>query len=104
MCVGEGGTVCNYGSMSGEDPVMARAALIGNGQKLVGFILGRALATRTLAQVRALYADLGAQVTKGTLSAPVEKVYPIEDIKTALVHAQRAERTGKILVAPNGLP
>ena len=101
-CVGEGGSVCNYGSMTGQDPVMSRASLIGNGQKLVGFILGRALATRTLAQVRAIYADLGEQVAKGVLSAPVEKVYPIEDIKTALVHAQRAERTGKILVAPNG--
>src|SRR5712691_9220267 len=101
-CVGEGGAVCNYGSMSGDDPVMSRASLIGNGQKLVGFILGRALATRTLAQVRAIYADLGQQVAKGTLSAPVEKVYPIEEIKTALVHAQRGERTGKILVAPNG--
>jgi trans-2-enoyl-CoA reductase len=102
MCVGEGGAVCNYGSMSGEDPVMSRSSLIGNGQKLVGFILGRALSTRTLAQVRAIYADLGAQVAKGTLSAPVEKVYPIEEIKAALVHAQRGERTGKILVAPNG--
>ena len=49
-----------------------------------------------------LLADLGAQVAKGVLSAPIEKVYPIEDIKTALVHAQRSERTGKILVAPNG--
>jgi mitochondrial enoyl-[acyl-carrier protein] reductase / trans-2-enoyl-CoA reductase len=102
VCVGEGGAVCNYGSMSGEDPVMSRASLIGNGQKLVGFILGRALATRTPAQVRAIYADLGAQVAKGTLSAPVEKVYPIEEIKAALTHAQRGERTGKILVAPNG--
>jgi NADPH:quinone reductase-like Zn-dependent oxidoreductase len=101
-CVGEGGAVCNYGSMSGEDPVMSRASLINNGQKLVGFILGRALATRPLAQVRAIYADLGAQVAKGTLSAPVEKVYPLEEIKAALTHAQRAERTGKILVAPNG--
>jgi NADPH:quinone reductase-like Zn-dependent oxidoreductase len=101
-CVGEGGVVCNYGSMSGEDPVMSRASLVGNGQSLVGFILGRALATRTLPQVRALYADLATQVLKGTLSAPVEKVYAIEDIKTALTHAQRGERTGKILVAPNG--
>jgi NADPH:quinone reductase-like Zn-dependent oxidoreductase len=100
-CVGEGGVVCNYGSMTGEDPVMSRASLIGNGQTLVGFILGRALATRTPAQVRAIYADLGEQVMKGTLSAPVEKVYPIEEIKAALTHAQRGERSGKILVAPN---
>jgi len=101
-CVGEGGVVCNYGSMSGEDPVMSRAALVGNGQTLVGFILGRGLATRSLAQIRAIYADLGEQVLKGILSAPVEKVYPIEEIPMALAHAQRGERTGKVLVTPNG--
>ncbi len=101
-CVTEGGVVCNYGSMSGEDPVMSRSALIGGGQTLVGFILGRALARRSLAEVRAIYADLGEQILKGALSAPVEKVYPIEEIKAALAHAQRGERSGKILVAPNG--
>jgi NADPH:quinone reductase-like Zn-dependent oxidoreductase len=100
-CVGEGGVVCNYGSMTGEDPVMSRAALIGNGQSLVGFILGRALATRSLAQVRAIYAELAEQIMNGTLSAPVEKIYPIDEIKAALAHAQRGERSGKILVAPN---
>ena len=36
------------------------------------------------------------------MRAPVEKVYPIEDIKPALAHAQQSERSGKILVAPNG--
>jgi NADPH:quinone reductase-like Zn-dependent oxidoreductase len=98
-CLTEGGVVCNYGSMSGEDPVMSRGALTSGGQSLVGFILGRGLATRSLEQVRALYADLARQVLDGTLTAPVEKVYPIEDIKTALAHAQRGERRGKILVA-----
>jgi NADPH:quinone reductase-like Zn-dependent oxidoreductase len=101
-CVAEGGIVCNYGSMSGEDPVMSRSALIAGGQTLVGFILGRALARRSLAEVRTVYADLGDQVLKGTLSAPVEKVYPIEEIKAALMRAQEGERHGKILVAPNG--
>jgi NADPH:quinone reductase-like Zn-dependent oxidoreductase len=101
-CLGDGGVVCSYGSMSGEDPVMARSALISGGQTLVGFILGRALSTRSLADVRAIYADLGRQILDGTLSAPVEKVYPIEEIKGALAHAQQGERSGKILVAPNG--
>jgi NADPH:quinone reductase-like Zn-dependent oxidoreductase len=100
-CLGEGGVVCNYGSMSGEDPVMPRSALTGGGQSLVGFILGRALSRRSLADIRALYADLAQQVAKGILTAPVEKVYPIEDIKAAVVHAQRGERSGKILVTPN---
>jgi NADPH:quinone reductase-like Zn-dependent oxidoreductase len=101
-CLAEGGVVVNYGSMSGEDPVMSRAGLIGGGQKLVGFILGRGLATRTLDQVRAMYGELGRQVTDGYLSAPVAKVYPMEEIKAALAHAQRGERGGKILVAPGG--
>jgi NADPH:quinone reductase-like Zn-dependent oxidoreductase len=100
-CVADGGVVCNYGSMSGEDPVMARGALSNSGLKLVGFTLGRFLGTRSLAQIRTIYADLGQQIIDGHLGAPVEKVYPIDDIKTALVHAQRGERTGKILVAPN---
>jgi mitochondrial enoyl-[acyl-carrier protein] reductase / trans-2-enoyl-CoA reductase len=100
--LGDGGVVCNYGSMSGEDPVMSRAALTSGGQKLVGFILGRGLATRSLAQIRELYAELARQVADGYLAAPVEKVYPIEDIKPALVHAQQGGRAGKILVAPNG--
>ena len=101
-CVGEGGVVCNYGSMSGEDPVMPRGKLIGDGQTLVGFILGRVLATRSLAEIRAIYAELGEQVRQGLLTAPVEKVYAIDEIKTAVAHAERGERAGKILVAPNG--
>jgi len=101
-CVADGGVVCNYGSMSGEDPVMSRSALTSGGQTLVGFILGRALASRSLDEVRTMYADLGRQLLDGTLSAPVEKVYPIEEIKAALAHAQQGERAGKILVAPNG--
>ncbi len=101
-CLGDGGVVCNYGAMSGEDPVMARGTLVALGQTLVGFILGRGLATRSLAQIRAIYADLGEQVGTGVLSAPVEKVYPIEEIKAAVAHAEQGERAGKILVAPNG--
>ena len=101
-CVADGGGVCNYGSMTGEDPVISRSALTFRGQTLVGFMLGRALATRSRAQVQAIYADLGQQILDGTLSAPVEKVYPLEEIKAALTHAQRGERSGKILVAPNG--
>ena len=101
-CLADNGVVCNYGSMSGEDPVMPRSALSANGVSLVGFVLGRGLATRSLAEIRVLYADLGRQVLAGALTAPVERVYAIEEIGPALAHAQRGERIGKILVAPNG--
>jgi len=101
-CVGERGVVCNYGSMSGEDPVMPRSKLVGEGQSLVGFILGRALAPRSRAQVRAIYAELAEQVRAGLLTAPVEQIYPIEEIRAAVAHAEQGGRRGKILVAPNG--
>jgi len=101
-CLADGGTVCTYGSMTGEDPIVHRSALIYRGSSLTGFMLGRGLARRTAAEVRDIYADLAAQIMSGALSAPVERVYPIEEIKAALTRADQGERTGKILVAPNG--
>lgn len=102
-CVADGGTVCNYGAMSGEDPVVGRGELIYRGLVLTGFMLGRFMARRNLVQIRDIYADLARQVANGMLFAPVEKIYAIEDIKPALARAQQGERTGKILIAPNGM-
>jgi trans-2-enoyl-CoA reductase len=101
-CVADDGVVVSYGSMSGEDPVMGRPALGVRGVSLVGFMLGRGLAKRRPEQVRALYADLAAQLRDGVLQAPIEATYPIEEIKAALAHAQRGGRDGKVLVLPNG--
>lgn len=101
-CVANDGTVVHYGSMSGEDPWAGRSNFIYRGVRLTGFMLGRFLARRSPEQVRAIYADLGAQVQAGTLSAPVDSVYPIDDIREALRHADRGGRHGKILVSPNG--
>ena len=101
-CVADGGVVVNYGSLSGQDPQVSRAAINFRGVTLTGFNLGRGLAKRSLDQVRALYADLGTKLRDGVLSAPIDSTYPIERIKEALAHAQQAGRHGKILVLPNG--
>jgi mitochondrial enoyl-[acyl-carrier protein] reductase / trans-2-enoyl-CoA reductase len=99
--VADGGVAVSYGSMSGADLVISRAAL-GRGISLKAFMLGDGLAKRTREQVRAIYADLAAKLLDGTLKAPVDATYPIEDIKAALAHAQRGHRNGKVLVLPNG--
>jgi NADPH:quinone reductase-like Zn-dependent oxidoreductase len=99
--VSDGGVVVTYGSMSGADPVISRAAL-GRGIKLCSFMLGDGLAKRTPEAVRALYAELARKLTDGALKAPIDSTYPIEDIKAALVHAQQGGRHGKVLVLPNG--
>ena len=101
-CVADGGVVVSYGSMSGQAPAIGRAALNMRGVGLVGFNLGRGLAKRTPAQVRAIYADLAAKLRDGVLKAPIDSYYPIEDIKPALIRAQQGGRNGKVLVLPNG--
>jgi mitochondrial enoyl-[acyl-carrier protein] reductase / trans-2-enoyl-CoA reductase len=100
-CVADGGVMVSYGSMSGADLVISRAA-VGRGVTLKGFALGDGLAKRTRDQVRAIYADLAAKLRDGVLKAPIEAFHPIDDIKEALSHAQRGGRSGKVLVLPNG--
>jgi len=101
-CVAEGGVVVSYGSMSGQDPTMSRAAVNMRGVNLTGFNLGRGLAKRTPEQVRAIYAGLAAKLRDGVLKAPIDAFYPIEEIKSALTRAQQGGRHGKVLVLPNG--
>jgi trans-2-enoyl-CoA reductase len=100
-CVADGGVVVSYGSMSGQDLVMSRAALT-RGVRTVAFGLSDGIAKRTSAQVREIYADLAIKVRDGVLKAPIDSYYSIEDIKPALVRAQQGGRNGKVLVLPNG--
>jgi len=101
-CLASDATLVHYGSMSGEDPVVGRSHFTYRGIRLTGFMLGRFLARRSAPEIRAVYADLAGQVMKGTLTAPVDTVYPIDKIKDALRHADKGGRDGKILVSPNG--
>jgi NADPH:quinone reductase-like Zn-dependent oxidoreductase len=100
-CVTDGGVVVSYGSMSGQDLVMSRAALT-RCVRTVAFGLSDGLAKGTSAQVREIYADLAIKVRDGVLKAPIDSYYSIEDIKPALVRAQQGGRNGKVLVLPNG--
>jgi NADPH:quinone reductase-like Zn-dependent oxidoreductase len=101
-CIADEGTVVTYGSMSGEDPQVDRSNFVYRGVNLGGFMLGRVLGRRDAAGIAAIYADLAGAIAEGRLGAKVDHIYPIEQIKTALAHAQQGGRDGKILVTPNG--
>jgi NADPH:quinone reductase-like Zn-dependent oxidoreductase len=105
-CVADGGTVCTYGALAGEEMAIGYPDIIFRGVNVAGFIVGRFLARCTPAEVRALYAEIAAWVREGDLHSPVALpgggVYPIEEIGAALAHAQRPGKGGKALVAPNG--
>ncbi len=101
-CLAEGGTVVNYGLLSGRPCMLAAHHTIFKGITLTGFWLTKALTSMTRPDLTALYTDLAERVCSGALRVEVEKTYPIEDIKVALAHAEREGRGGKILVTPNG--
>ena len=102
-CLADDATVCTYGSMSGEEARLPTSDLVYRGVTLTGFMLGRFLARRSDADIRALYAELAHGIHSGAVHAPVDRIYPIEDIRDALMHAQSPGHFGKVLVAPNGM-
>jgi NADPH:quinone reductase-like Zn-dependent oxidoreductase len=101
-CLAEGGTVVNYGLLSGQPCQLGAHHTIFKGITLTGFWLQKALTSMARPDLAALYADLAARIADGTLNVEVEATYPIEEIKAALAHAEREGRSGKILVLPNG--
>ncbi len=101
-CLAEGGTVVNYGLLSGEPCRISSHDVVFRGITLRGFWLFKALGAMNEFAIAALYDDLAERLAAGQLRVEVERTYPMEDIKEALSHAQRQGRGGKILVTPNG--
>ncbi|MGI9452406.1 MAG: zinc-dependent alcohol dehydrogenase family protein [Geminicoccaceae bacterium] len=101
-CLAEGGTVVNYGLLSGEPCQIRGDQTVFKGITLTGFWLQKMLTSMARSEAEALYQNLGARVLSGDLHIEVEATYPIDEIKDAVDHAGRSGRGGKILVLPNG--
>lgn len=99
-CLVDGGVIVNYGMLSGRPCVLAPEQLVFKGITLTGFWLATRLNRMSYEEKAALYADLAQRAADGSLHVNIEAVYPIDDIKTALEHAEREGRDGKILVTP----
>jgi len=101
-CLVEGGTVVNYGLLSGQPCQLGAHHTIFKDITLTGFWLQKALTSMARPDLETLYGDLAARIADGTLRVEIEATYPIEEIKAALAHAGREGRGGKVLVLPNG--
>jgi mitochondrial enoyl-[acyl-carrier protein] reductase / trans-2-enoyl-CoA reductase len=97
-CVADGGTVVNYGALSGEACMIDNRELIFRGVSLTGFWLRRWFAETPPAEIAALYRMLAGKLADRTLAVEVEQVYPLRQLKDAVAHAARSGRSGKILV------
>jgi len=101
-CLADGGTVVNYGVMSGEDCVLGFDRAVFHDIALRGFWLARTLPAMPPGEVQALYRELAGIMAEGGLQVPVAAVYPLSGIKEALAHARREARGGKVLLSPDG--
>jgi len=98
-CVVDGGTVVNYGLLSGEPCVIDGRDLVFRGVSLTGFWLRSWFAKTAPAEIAALYRTLAGKLAEGSLAVAVERVYPLAQLKDAVAHAARGGRSGKILVS-----
>lgn len=100
-CLQPGGTVVNYGLLSGQPCTINPDDLIFRSITLKGFWLAKVLAEIDRDELAHVYGKLGRMVADETLHVPVERTYAIEEIKAALDHAGRYGRGGKVIVLPN---
>jgi NADPH:quinone reductase-like Zn-dependent oxidoreductase len=101
-CLSDGGTVVNYGALSGRTAMIDNRELIFRGVTLTGFWLRRWFAETPPDEVAALYRRLATRLADGGLAVEVEDVYPLSRLKEAIAHAARGGRSGKILVSCRG--
>ncbi len=99
-CLAGGGTLANYGMMSGEPCQISAGQLIFRGITLTGFWLASWFRQATPEQQKALFGDLIGKIAAGQLKAPVAGTYPLSRVADALEAAAQGERNGKILLVP----
>jgi NADPH:quinone reductase-like Zn-dependent oxidoreductase len=100
QCVAVGGTVVNYGAMSGTPCELAPGALIFRGITLRGFWLATWFRQAAPAQQMALYGDLAQRIARGELAVRIHATYPLARVKEAVAAAATGGRDGKILLVP----
>jgi len=100
-CLADGGTVVNFGMLSGQPCQISPAQIFFRSITLTGFWLAKMMRSMPVADIRALYADLAGRLADGTLGVEIEATYPLDRVNEAMEHAARERRGGKILLTPN---
>lgn len=97
------GVLVNYGAMSMQPAQIAAGPMIFRDITIKGFWLVHWFAKASKEERMQTYAALTQAVAAGTLHAPIDKVFPLEEITEAVSYTMAGERAGKVLLAPNGI-
>ncbi len=99
----EGGVLVNYGAMSMQNAQIAAGSMIFRDITIKGFWLVHWFSKASKEERMKTYGALTQAVATGTLHAPIDKVFSLEEITEAVTYTMAGERTGKVLLAPNGI-
>ncbi|MEM6589138.1 MAG: zinc-dependent alcohol dehydrogenase family protein [Pseudomonadota bacterium] len=98
-----GGVAVSYGGMSGKDISIPDNLIIFNNVTVRGFWLVNWLTSAGPAEMQRVYGELTQLILEGKLNAPIDKIFTLDQINDALAYTVAGGRSGKVLLAPNGI-
>jgi trans-2-enoyl-CoA reductase len=98
-----GGTIVGYGAMSGAPAELSAGAMIFRDVRVRGFWLMHWFQQASTAERMQVYSALTKEVAEGTLYAPVDRLFSLEEIAEAATYSGAGRRKGKVMLAPNGV-
>lgn len=99
-CLSNGGTVVNYGFISGEPCQLTGYHTVVHDITLKGFWLVGFMGRSSRHAIVDMYANMSQAFISGAISVSVEAEYPLSKIGEALAHSNQPSRSGKILLRP----
>ncbi len=97
-CLRQGGTMLVYGLLSEERMPLDPGDMIFKGSIIRGFWLTQWYQQTRPEEVRAIWEEVLKLMAVGQLIPPVEAEYDLAEFKTAIEHAERPGRHGKVLL------
>jgi len=96
-CLAPGSTLVTYGAMSLQPLKIPNGLLIFKDLRFRGIWINKWYDHATPAQRMEAFHHLFEMAKRGLLQTKVEKAYPLSEAKTAVAHAARGQRSGKII-------
>jgi len=96
-CLAPGSTLVTYGAMSLQPLKIPNGLLIFKDLRFRGIWINKWYDNATPAQRMETFQHLFEMAKRGLLQTKVEKTYPLSEVKTAVAHAARGQRSGKII-------
>jgi mitochondrial enoyl-[acyl-carrier protein] reductase / trans-2-enoyl-CoA reductase len=96
-CLAPGSTLVTYGAMSLQPLKIPNGLLIFKDLRFRGIWINKWYDNATPAQRMEAFQHLFEMAKRGLLRTKVEKAYPLSEAKTAVAHAARGQRSGKII-------